>query len=749
MQTRRKKLLRYILKQRYRPSQNRRRVGQNLILLSIFTFLVFLINFAIIIGTDSKFGVDLSVAASRVHQQEVTVQARRGTIYDRLGFPIAEDSTTYTVYAVVDKNYVSASNEILYVESSQFSKVASIFKNLLDIDEEYALKQLKQPELSHIYFGAKGKNISYNTMMTISQEMEAAGIKGIKFNMSPGRMYPNGNFASIFLGLATPDENEDGSYSLSGKTGMEYYLNSILAGQDGKIIYEKDNKGRILPGTEDIRVRPVDGQDVYTTLSADLQRSLETNMDIFFDKTKGKYASATLVSAKTGEILATTQRPSYDADTKEGLADKDLLQYSLLYQATMEPGSTMKVMTLASAIDSNVFDPNQMLVNNGYTIADATVNDWTVNGGESAVSLNMAQAFALSSNVGMIMLEQKMGNEKWLDYLAKFRFGYPTRFGMGSESAGLLPGDNIVTITMSSFGQGISATQVQMLRAFSAIGNDGTMLQPKYISGLYDPNSDSVRIAKPEVVGHPVSEKAASDTRDYMITVGTDPVFGTLYNKWTMSPVIQVNGYDVAVKSGTGEIAKEDGTGYIDGQYLQSVVAMVPAEDPEFIMYAILREPESYTGMEWEDIFNPILKEAMLLKDNLNLDNVAPSLQFVENETEFKLPDVIGQGPGTTAEELRRYLIQPVIVGNGSEIKKVSVDVGTNLSSNQQILLLTDSVEDMPDLYGLTKENMDILAEWLGLEVTYEGAGSMVVEQSIEFGTKISKHKKITITLGE
>ncbi|WP_269088826.1 penicillin-binding transpeptidase domain-containing protein, partial [Streptococcus suis] len=90
------------------------------------------------------------------------------------------------------------------------------------------------------------------------------------------------------------------------------------------------------------------------------------------------------------------------------------------------------------------------------------------------------------------------------------------------------------------------------------------------------------------------------------------------------------NGYDVAVKSGTAQIAKEDGTGYIDGRYLQSVVAMVPAEDPEFIMYATVREPESYTGMEWEDIFNPILKEAMLLKDNLNLDNVAPSLQFVE-----------------------------------------------------------------------------------------------------------------------
>ncbi|HFU4050391.1 TPA: penicillin-binding protein PBP2X [Streptococcus suis] len=741
--------LEYVLKKRYIPSKNRRRVGQGLLFLTVFVFFIFLINFAYIIGTDSRFGVDLSERAAAVHQQEVTVQARRGTIYDRTGVPIAEDSTTYTVYAIIDTEYVTEFQEILYVESSQFSKVSEIFATHLGMEKDYVLQQLNQPKLKQVYFGTLGKNISYSTMSTIQAEMETAGIKGISFNASPGRMYPNGNFASIFVGLANLIENSDGSHSLQGMSGLEYYLNDILAGQDGKIIYEKDNLGRLLPGTEKVQAQVVNGQDVYTTLSADLQRSLETNMDIFFDKTKGKYASATLVSAKTGEILATTQRPSYDADTKEGLADKDLLQYSLLYQANMEPGSTMKVMTLASAIDSNVFDPNQMYVNNGYTIADATVNDWTVNGGESAVSLNMAQAFALSSNVGMIMLEQKMGNEKWLDYLAKFRFGYPTRFGMGSESAGLLPGDNIVTITMSSFGQGISATQVQMLRAFSAIGNDGTMLQPKFISGLYDPNSDSVRIAKPEVVGHPVSEKAASDTRDYMITVGTDPVFGTLYNKWTMSPVIQVNGYDVAVKSGTAQIAKEDGTGYIDGRYLQSVVAMVPAEDPEFIMYATVREPESYTGMEWEDIFNPILKEAMLLKDNLNLDNVAPSLQFVENETEFKLPDVIGQGPGTTAEELRRYLIQPVIVGNGSEIKKVSVDVGTNLSSNQQILLLTDSVEDMPDLYGLTKENMDILAEWLGLEVTYEGAGSMVVEQSIEFGTKISKHKKITITLGE
>lgn len=749
MPIKKNKLLEYVLKKRYIPSKNRRRVGQGLLFLTVFVFFIFLINFAYIIGTDSRFGVDLSERAAAVHQQEITVQARRGTIYDRTGVPIAEDSTTYTVYAVIDTEYVTEFQEILYVESSQFSKVSEIFATHLGMEKDYVLQQLNQPKLKQVYFGTLGKNISYSTMSTIQAEMETAGIKGISFNASPGRMYPNGNFASIFVGLANLIENSDGSHSLQGMSGLEYYLNDILAGQDGKIIYEKDNLGRLLPGTEKVQAQVVNGQDVYTTLSADLQRSLETNMDIFFDKTKGKYANATLVSAKTGEILATTQRPSYDADTKEGLGAEGMIERSLLYQESYEPGSTMKVLTLAAAIDNGTFNPNEYYTNSEYTIADATINDWTLNAGEEAVTLNFAQAFALSSNVGMTMLQQKMGDEAWLDYLAKFRFGYPTRFGLGGEVSGLVNSDNIVTIAMSSFGQGISASQVQMLRAFSSVANNGVMLEPKFISALYNPDGNSVRFSSKEVMGNPISKEAANDTLSYMISVGTDPIFGTLYAKGAERPILHVDGYDIAVKSGTAEIANEDGGGYIQGKYLNSVVAMIPAEDPEFIMYVTLREPESFTGMEWEDIFNPILKEAMLLKDNLNLDNVAPSLQFVENETEFKLPDVIGQGPGTTAEELRRYLIQPVIVGNGSKIKKVSVDVGTNLTSNQQILLLTDSVEDMPDLYGLTKENMDILAEWLGLEVTYEGAGSMVVEQSIEFGTKISKHKKITITLGE
>ncbi|MGU7999947.1 penicillin-binding protein PBP2X [Streptococcus suis] len=749
MPRRNNKLLRYVLKKRYVPSKNRRRVGQSLLLLTVFVFFLFLINFAYIIGTDSKFGVDLSERADAVHQREVTVQAKRGTIYDRTGIPIAEDSTTYTVYAIIDTEYVSELKKVLYVQSSQFSKVAEIFKKHLGMETDYVMEQLNQPELKQVYFGTLGKNISYSTMSSIQEEMKAAGIEGIAFNASPGRMYPNGNFASIFVGLANPIENKDGSHSLQGVSGLEYYLNDILAGQDGKVIYEKDSQGRVLPGTEKVETETVNGQDVYTTISADLQRSLETNMNTFFDKAKGRYANATLVSAKTGEILATTQRPSYDSDTKEGLGQEGLLERSLLYQEAFEPGSTMKVLTVASAIDNGTFDPNAYYTNNEYVIADAKINDWTLNAGYSAVTLNYAQGFSLSSNVGMTLLQQQMGDEKWLNYLTKFRFGYPTRFGMGDEAPGMVPGDNIVSIAMSSFGQGISANQAQMLRSFTAIANNGIMLEPKFISALYNPNTDTARVSSKEEVGNPVSEQAADDTLRYMINVGTDPVYGTLYSHDLQGPAIQVDGYDIAVKSGTAEIASEDGQGYIKGAYINSVVAMIPAEDPEFIMYVTIRQPEVLNVLSWRDIVSPTLKEAMLLKDNLNLDAPAPSLTLVASETEYRLPDIGGKAPGETAEELRRNLVHPIILGNGSEIKKVSEEKGAVLPANKQVLLLTNKFETMPDLYAITKENMGIIAEWTGIEVTYEGQGTKVVDQSVEVGTKLNKTKNITVTLGD
>ena len=748
------RFLDYVVKDRRTPNKNRERVGQNLMILAVFLFFVFIINFAIIIGTDTKFGHNLSTEASEVYQQTVTVQAKRGTIYDRNGVALAEDSTTYSIYAIISTSYVSSTGEKLYVKKSQYDKVAEILNEQLGIDKDEVLTQLKQKGLFQVSFGSAGSGLSYSTKSAIETAMDEAGINGIGFTSTPGRMYPNGVFASQFLGLTQLKENKDGTSSLVGTSGLEASLNDILSGTDGKVTYQKDKNGNLLLGTETTVKEAVDGKDVYTTLSEPLQSYLESQMDIFENEAQGTYASATVVNAKTGEILATTQRPTYNAQTLDGYNSDNLKTWdTMLYQGYYEPGSTMKVMTLASAIDDGVFTPDEVITTiNGITVADTTINDWNVNEGSTTVSaLTYAQGFAWSSNVAMTSLEQKMGNDKWLTYLSRFKFGYPTRFGMLNEGSGLLSSDNEVTVAMTSFGQGIGVTQVQLLRAFTAISNKGVMLEPQFISQIYDSNTNSTRTATSEVVGNPVSEDAAEQTLDYMVTVGTDSQYGTLYDNTTGEPVIQVGDYSVAVKSGTAQIAAsaEDGGGYLSGanDYIYSVVAIVPSDDPEFIMYVTLQQPTTtFKRQFWEDIVNPVLERAMMIKDTLT----STAETGTDTETEYTLKDYIGESPGDTAQELRDNLVQPVIVGSGSKIKKMSKKVGSNLSANEQVLLWTGSLKTVPDMYGWTKENVEKFAKWTGIKITFKGSDSgTVTKQSVESETDIDGVKKITITLGE
>ena len=746
-----KRITRFAIRNRKSPAENRKIVGKYISLLAVVLFAVFLVNFAVIIGSGSKFGTDLVKEAKKVHQITRTVPAKRGTIYDRNGVPIAEDATSYNVYAVIDKKYKSATGKILYVEDAQFNKVAEVFHKYLDMDEAYVKEQLSQPNLTQVSFGAKGNGITYANMMAIKKDLKDASVEGIDFTTSPNRSYPNGQFASSFIGLAQLHENEDGSKSLLGTSGMESSLNSILAGKDGIITYEKDRLGNIVPGTEQVSQQTVDGKDVYTTISSTLQSFMETQMNAFQEKVKGKYMTATLVSAKTGEILATTQRPTFDADTKEGLT-KDFVWRDILYQSNYEPGSTMKVMTLAAAIDNNTFPGGEVFNSSELKIADVTIRDWDVNEGlTGGRMMTFSQGFALSSNVGMTLLEQKMGDATWLDYLNRFKFGVPTRFGLTDEYAGQLPADNIVNIAQSSFGQGISVTQTQMIRAFTAIANDGVMLEPKFISALYDPNDQSVRKSQKEIVGNPVSKDAASLTRTNMVLVGTDPVYGTMHNHSTGKPTVTVPGQNIALKSGTAQIADEKNGGYLVGttNYIFSAVSMNPAENPDFILYVTVQQPEHYSGIQLGEFANPILERAVAMKDSLNLQSTAKTLDQVTNQSAYAMPSIKDISPGDLAEALRRNIVQPIVVGTGTKIKESSVEEGTNLTPNQQVLLLSDKAEEVPDMYGWTKATAEAFSKWLNIELEFEGSGSTVQKQDVRANTAIKDIKKITLTLGD
>ena len=162
-----------------------------------------------------------------------------------------------------------------------------------------------------------------------------------------------------------------------------------------------------------------------------------------------------------------------------------------------------------------------------------------------------------------------------------------------------------------------------------------------------------------------------------------------------------------------------------------------------------VQQPQHFASVQLGEFSNPILERASAMKESLNLQSTAKNLDQVTTTTSYSMPATKDYSPGDMAEELRRNLVQPVVIGSGTKIKESSVSEGTNLDANEQILLLTDKVEEMPDLYGWSKKNVETFAKWLNIEVEFEGSGQTVKKQSVRANTALKDLQKIKITLGD
>lgn len=741
------------------PQANRKRIAQDILILAIFVFTVFIVRFSWIIVTDSSNGVKLSTRAKANYSETTTIYAKRGTIFDRNGTPIATDSSDYSIYVILDTTYVSGEGKKLYAAPKDFPVIAQLFKEKLGIDEKYTLEQLQRKGASQVEFGTAGKHISFTKKEEIENAAKEKGLAGIGFTSHLARSYPNGNFASNFIGLAGLKDGDDDTKGLVGQFGLEASLNGILSGKNGVETLEKDKNGQALQGVAKSVTPAKDGQDVYTTIEGNLQGYLETLVDTTGIKDAGaQNVVATLVKANTGEILATAQRPTFNPATQTVIGPKDdkksdkenlFGQNNLLYQAAYEPGSTFKLFTVAAGIETKTFNPNASYVSSPLEVADTIVSDWDVKDFPDGRGMNFAQGFAHSSNVGMSKLQIAMGDKSWDDYLKRFRFGVPTRMGVGGESFGNLPDENVVSQVNSSFGQGIGVTEVQMLRGYTAFANGGKMLEPHFISKIADIDAGTERVSQPEIVGKPIEKSTADDVLKYMVNVGIDPTFGTAYDWKNNQPYFRVDGKDVSIKTGTAQVAKTTG-GYYDGttSYLYSAVAMVPSGNPDFIFYMTVTLPEHWTLSYISDVANPLLERAYELKSTIDETSMATTNNENVKEAKVTLKDYKGENPGSTLDQLRQQILQPVVVGSGSVITKQSVEAGTKLGANARVLLLTDGDVDMPDIYDWSKEDVETLAKWTGITVTYNGSETgKVTEQSIKMNSSLKKGQKLTVTL--
>ncbi len=725
------KIRRFMEKKNLNPMNNRKKVGIILFATSIGLFFLFAVRFSYIVIGGHVAGTSLAEKTKQLYQGSEVVKAKRGTIYDRNGVALAEDASSYSIKAILSKTYTSGDKK-LYVEEKNFDKIAEILHKNLSIDKKDALNILEdgaKKELYQVEFGSYGKNISQETKQNIEADMKKEGVAGLYFVDHQARMYPNGVFSSHFIGYAVPDKDENG---LVGKLGLESAYNDILSGKDGKIIYQKDNFQNPLPGTVAEEEKAVDGQDIYTTLDSRLQSYLETLMDQVNEEYQPEELTAVLMKAKTGEILAMGQRPTFNPETMEGLTGEDAIWRNFLVQDSYEPGSTMKVFTTAAAIEEGEFNENETFQSGKIQVEDATINDHDF--GEKGV-LTMRQALSWSSNVGMVILEQRLGG-RWYNYLQKLGFGQSTHSGLDDEVNGALPTSNIVDRAMSAYGQAVGVTNFQMMKAFTSIANNGTMIQPRYISKVVDPQTGEERTTQTEVLGQPFSKETTEKVREYMRDVVESENYGSAYG------VYSVPGYNVSAKTGTAQIASDTG-GYQTGDtaYLYSIVEMVPSEDPDYVLYLTMKHPKTYDRMALAKIANPLMKRAMDFKETEEDTDT-------ETKTEkVSVADYRNLEADVAAADAQKSGLQPVVIGNGKKVQKQSTTNGDQLISGEKLILYTGGDKLMPDVTGWSKADIMKLGKILGIEVSFDGDGYCVKQELAPY-EKITK-EKLNFTLEE
>ncbi|MBU6948095.1 penicillin-binding protein [Staphylococcus haemolyticus] len=695
------------------------------LLVGIFGLLFFILvlRYSYIMITGHSDGQDLVMRANEKYLVQNNEQAERGKIYDRNGKILAEDVERYKVVAVVDKSAGKSGDKPRYVEDKK--KTAKELSKIIDMKPEEIEKRLNQKKAFQVEFGQKGTNLTYQD----KQKLEKMDLPGITLYPETERFYPNGNFASHLIGMAqkNPDTGE-----LKGALGVEKIFDSYLSGTKGALSYIQDIWGYIAPNTKNEK-SPKRGDDVHLTIDSNIQVFVEEALDDMVKRYQPKDLFAVVMDAKTGEILAFSQRPTFNPETGEDFGKK---WANDLYQNTYEPGSTFKSFGLAAAIQEGKFDPKKKYESGHRDIMGSRISDWNKTGwGEIPMSLG----FTYSSNTLMMHLQDLVGADKMKSWYERFGFSKPTGGLFDGEAEGNIAWSNELQQKTSAFGQSTTVTPVQMIQAQSAFFNKGNMLKPWFVDSIKNPISKKTFYqGKKEIAGKPITASTASKVETELDKV--------VNSKKSHAMNYRVDGYDIEGKTGTAQVADEKSGGYVKGEnpYFVSFIGDAPKKNPEVIVYAGMslaqkNDQEAYE-MGVSKAFKPIME------NTLKYLNVGSKKDETKSAQYSKVPNVTGQSIDKAKESLKSEDLQATVIGNGDNVKSQSIKANKKLLPNSKVLLLTDGDITMPNMKGWTKDDVLAFQELTGINVTTKGSG-YVTKQSVNNGTTLKDNSKVEIEL--
>ena len=690
-------------------------------------FFVLLSRFVFIQVTGTAEGEVLASKADDKYGRVQEIPANRGNIVDRNGEVIAEDTLSYKMIAITRAEVSGNSKVPRHVVDPE--DTARILTEYIDMSEQEILEILNkgiEKDKYQVEFGKAGRDISHKKML----EIKSLELPGIQFSQDLKRLYPNGTFASHLIGFALKEENKDGEAIAVGKMGLEYIYDKKLTGVPGKVEYHSDTKGFLLPNASKMVTEAQDGYDIHLTLDKTIENFLEDAMNKAEEKYNPEKMTAIVANAKTGEILAMAQRPTFEPNTREGLSTNWLNE---AIEQTIEPGSTMKIFTLASAIEEGVWNPNDQFKSGSYKVYDRTIRDHNVVGWGT---ISYLEGFQRSSNVSMAFLLNKIGDETFIEYIRRFGFGQPTGIDLPNEASGIVNDRYPINRVTTTYGQGVTVTPIQLVQGMTAIANEGTMYQPYVIDKIVNPNTgEIVDDNEPVEKKSPISASTANQVKEILASTVTSE-HGTAQR-------FKLNGYTSAGKTGTAQIPKGDGSYFWGRQlFLYSFLGMAPVEDPQLIVYVAVQKPkikDTEVGSQpVSEIFNSVTE------NSLKYLNIEP--ENLELSKPIKMPDLIGKNVLDSQMALETQGLKTVIIGQLDQVLEQYPKAGTSVISQGTAFIKGSGEIVLPNFAGWSKRNLMIYKSLSGLPIEIIGDG-FVSKQSLTAGSVVTSDSPIVVQL--
>lgn len=690
----------------------------------IFTLIFFLFIFVLILRlgylclTGKVDGINLKSFANKRNTKKETLYALRGNIYDVNGDVLAQTINSYTIIAYLDESRSKDSKVPLHVVNKE--DTAEKLATVLDMSKEQILERLNK-KAYQVEFGSKGKGLTELQ----KEAIENLNLSGIDFITTHKRYYPNNNFLSYVIGYTSSDEKGN----MKGLMGIEKQYDEKMTGTNGFVKYQKDLNGYKFPNSNEIRKEKIDGNDVYLTIDSNVQMSLETAINKAQNESSANWIVAIVADAKTGKILGSATSPSFNPNTK------DIKNYlNPLVSYTYEPGSVMKTYSYMAALENNpTWDPYNTNCETGpYEIGDDTVRDWNKTGWGL---IPYSRGYTLSSNTCVAnMIKNYLSKQKLMDYYKKLGFGQKTNIDLPNEYTGKVKFKYDVEVVNAGFGQGITTTPIQQIKALTAISNNGVILNPYIVSKTVNSSTKEVTYKAAVKEGEKVaSTETINKIKDLMYRVVNSDSSETTGSKYKM------DGYDLIGKTGTAQIANPRTGKYYDGKYdyITSFSGMYPKDDPKVILYVAFQR--SYNSNVLPQTVQTIVRDTAKY---LGIFEEAPEIN--KEVTTYKL----GSYKNKTTESVKQALdalgASYVIFGDGNKVISQYPNKNSKVSTKDKVFIFTNGTITMPDLTNYSVKEADVVLSKLGIKHTINASG-YIGYQSVSAGTVINSDTEVTL----